>query len=66
MRLALFTALLLVGAGPAAHAQTRHCAEGSCEVRLTPAQLLAGAEKLVATRRYDEALPLIAHVPFIP
>lgn len=59
MRLALIAALLLAGAGSPAHAQTRHCADGTCEVQLTPAQLLAGAEKLVAAYRFDEAKPLI-------
>lgn len=66
MRLALLAALLLAGAGSTAHAQTRHCTEGSCEVQLTPAQLLSGAERLVAMRRFDEAHPLIEALKLAP
>lgn len=53
-------ALLLLGLATPALAQIdKRCAEGVCELRLTPDQLLAGAEKLVAARRFDEARPLI-------
>ena len=66
MRLALIAALLLAGAGSAAHAQTTPCAAESCELRLTPAQLLASAERLVALRRFDEARPLIEALKLAP
>ncbi|TGX52375.1 DUF560 domain-containing protein [Sphingomonas gei] len=66
MRLALFATLLLAGAGSAAHAQTQRCVDGVCEVQLTPPQLLAGAEKLVALRRFDEARPLIEALKLAP
>ncbi|WP_150125384.1 surface lipoprotein assembly modifier [Sphingomonas sp. LM7] len=66
MRLALIAALLLAGAGTAAHAQTTPCAAESCELRLTPAQLLASAERLVTLRRFDEARPLVEALKLAP
>ncbi|MDT8757498.1 surface lipoprotein assembly modifier [Sphingomonas psychrotolerans] len=66
MRLALIAALLLTGAGSAAHAQIAPCDAASCELRLTPAQLLASAERLVALRRFDEARPLIEALKLAP
>lgn len=35
------------------------CANGVCETRFTPAQLLAQASMLVQARRFDEAKPLV-------
>ncbi|UZK66715.1 surface lipoprotein assembly modifier [Sphingomonas sp. M1-B02] len=56
----LAAALLLTGLGAPAHAQvTRQCVDDICELRLTPDQLVAAAEKLVGMRRFDEAKPLI-------
>ena len=66
MRLALIAALLLAGAGSAAHAQTAPCTADGCELRLTSAQLLASAERLVALRRFDEARPLIEALKLAP
>jgi outer membrane protein len=66
VRLALIAALLLAGAGSVAHAQTGSCATESCELRLTPAQLLASAERLVTLRRFDEARPLIEALKLAP
>ena len=66
MRLALIAVLLLAGAGSVAHAQTAPCATESCELRLTPAQLLTSAERLVTLRRFDEARPLIEALKLAP
>jgi tetratricopeptide (TPR) repeat protein len=68
MRLRLpLTALLLLGMGLPAHAQiTPQCANGSCAVKLTPDQLLAAAEKLIAMHRFDEAKPLIEALKLAP
>ncbi|NIJ19005.1 hypothetical protein FHS95_000674 [Sphingomonas naasensis] len=66
MRASLIAALLLLGAGSVAHAQSSPCEGGDCQLRLTPAQLLASAERLVALRRFDEARPLIAALKLAP
>jgi outer membrane protein len=66
MRPIVLAGLLLVGAGTTAHAQTPDCPKAPCELRLTPAQLLASAERLVALKRYDEAKPLIEALKLAP
>lgn len=58
--------LLMVGGVPAAAQVAKQCANGVCEVRVAPDQLLAAAEKLVATRRFDEAAPLIEALKLAP
>jgi hypothetical protein len=61
-------ALLLASMGVPAHAQTAapHCAGGSCQVKLTPDQMVAAAEKLIGLHRYDEAKPLIRALEMAP
>jgi outer membrane protein len=49
----------LVAAAPAAAQVQKTCTDGVCELRLTPQQLLAAVEKLVAQKRYAEAEPLV-------
>lgn len=44
----------------------RTCAGGVCSVRLTPGQLLASAERLVAASRFDEARTLLAALEQAP
>jgi len=53
----LFAALTMPG--PAAAEVPAECTGGICRVRLTPAELLAAAERLVAAGRLTEAQPLI-------
>jgi outer membrane protein len=42
------------------------CTEGVCRIRLTPQQLLANAEQLVAQGRYADAAPMLAALEVIP
>ncbi len=42
------------------------CAGGECTVRMTPAQLLENAERLVLQRQFDAARPLIAALAEVP
>jgi hypothetical protein len=42
------------------------CANGTCEIRLTPRQVLAYASKLVQDRRFEEARPYIAALQAAP
>ncbi|WBH16833.1 porin family protein [Sphingomonas radiodurans] len=60
---ALASALM---ATPSLAAEGGSCAEGVCQIRLTPAQLLASAERLVAASRFDEAKPLVAALSEAP
>ena len=67
MRILLMAVLLTAGAVSPARAQmSQHCADGVCDVKVTPAQMLAAAEKLVAANRFDEALPLIEALKMAP
>ncbi len=50
----------LAVATPAVAQTAPECADGTCRIRLTPAQLEAAAERLVRARRFDEAKPLVA------
>jgi outer membrane protein len=61
-------ALFLIGLGAPAHAQqiSKQCVDGVCEVKLTPDQMLAAAEKLIAMGRFDEAKPLIEALKLAP
>ncbi|URW76874.1 surface lipoprotein assembly modifier [Sphingomonas donggukensis] len=62
-------AALLLGVSVATPAAAQHrakCSLGTCQVRLTPEQLLAQAEALVRERRFDEAAPLIAALSQAP
>ncbi len=42
------------------------CVAQTCKARLTPAQLLDEAAKLVAAKRYDEAKPMLAALAQVP
>ena len=68
MRRLTSAALLLctVLATPATAQHQAKCTYGICQVRLTPAQLLAQAEALVRARRYTDAEPLIAALAQAP
>jgi len=50
---------LFAAAAPATAASPGECTGGICRVRLTPAELLAAAERLVQAGRLAEAQPLI-------
>lgn len=66
-RSALAIALLAGGATPAlAIDQASQCANGVCTLRLTAAQLLERAERLVSEHRFDEAAPLLAALENAP
>ena len=51
---------------PALAAEGGSCADGVCQMRITPAQLLASAEKLIASNKLDEAKPLLAALAEAP
>lgn len=56
----LLLAGITLGAAPAyAEPMDPACANGVCEYRFTPEQLLAKASMLVQARRFDEAKPLV-------
>lgn len=62
MHRALIAGAAALGAWTAAPAMAEpaKCADGVCQLRLTPQQLLAAAERLVREHRFAEATPLIA------
>lgn len=68
MRQALTAAALLATSmGAPALAQTEpKCADGTCQIRATPDQMVAAAEKLIARRRFEEAKPLIKALEMAP
>lgn len=49
-----------------APARPATCVRGKCEYRLSPAQLLALAERLVVEKKYDEARPFVAALSNAP
>ncbi len=65
MRGALIAGAVALGAcmiapAGAAPVETPPCHEAACQLRLTPAQLLVAAERMVHDRRYADAIPLLA------
>lgn len=66
-RLLLAGLLTSAAAAPApAQSLIDRCLASTCVARLTPAQLLAEAEKLVLANRLDEARPMVAALGQIP
>lgn len=58
-------AAALIGT-PALAAEGGTCTDGVCQMRVTPDQLLASAERLVAANRLEEAKPLVAALAEAP
>lgn len=63
---AIVLAALWCTASPAAAEPERSCADGACRIKLTPAQLLAAAERLIVERHYAEARPLVEVLRLAP
>lgn len=60
-------AVLMAGTAPAAaESILDRCTAETCKARLSPDQLLAEAQELVAARRYAEAKPLLAALATVP
>ncbi|MEZ5742157.1 MAG: surface lipoprotein assembly modifier [Sphingomonadaceae bacterium] len=53
-------------ASASTHVIRPDCAGGACDYRLTPAQLLALADKLVREKKFDEARPFVAALGAAP
>jgi hypothetical protein len=62
----LLAATLLSPAVANAEAVKGNCVNGVCRVTLTADQLLAKASELVASRRFDEARPMVAALSHAP
>jgi hypothetical protein len=64
--IAVAAAAVVLAASPAVAAPEQSCSDGICRVTLTPAQLLAAAERLVTERHYAEARPLVTALRLAP
>ncbi len=60
------TALVPVAAQAEGTLAAPECGNGECRMRLTAAELLASAERLVAQRRFGEAAPMLAALEHAP